>query len=191
MPSFLEEEIDAVVWPWIQEVVSNPDKVDETLEERQQQSNEQNSPIIALIAATERLIAEKKAEQQRVMLLYKKGKLDDERWDVEDKQCQKDIAEQEAERVKLLTKLTKSYYSPEYLRDVKAACARIAQGLPHFTKEEKREAYDLLNLTLRLAIEDGFMVVHAECVLDAKRLIVKSGIASQSSRSTSVRSTPR
>jgi site-specific DNA recombinase len=185
MPSLREDDIDAVIWPWIQEVVSNPDKVDETLAERQQQSEEQNSHVLSLIATTERLIAEKKAEQQRVMLLFKKGKLDEERWEVEDTQCQKEIAEQEAQRAKFLAKLTKSYYSPEYLHDVKAACARIAQGLSHFTREEKREAYDLLNLSARLAIEDGMKVVHAECVLDAKKLTIKSGIASHSPHSIS------
>jgi site-specific DNA recombinase len=177
MPQFWEEEIDAVVWPWIQEIVSNPDKVDETLAERQRQSEEQNGHLLSLIATSERLIAEKKAEQQRVMLLFKKGKLDEERWEAEDTQCQREIVEQEAERAKLLARLTKSYYTPEYLRDVKAACAHIAKGLNNFTREEKREAYDLLNLTARFAVEDGLKVVHVECLLDAKKLVIKSGIA--------------
>jgi hypothetical protein len=82
------------------------------------------------------------------MELYKKGKLD--------------------------ATLIHTYYSPEYIRDVKESRAHIAEGMDNFTRDEKRETFDLLDLHGRFAIEDGEKVVYVECILDARCLTLKS-----------------
>jgi hypothetical protein len=56
MPSFEESEIDGVIWPWIAEIVSNPEQVEAALAERQRESEEQNAHIFPLVAAVGRLI---------------------------------------------------------------------------------------------------------------------------------------
>jgi hypothetical protein len=154
--------------------------------QRQQEADDQNARIHNLIAATDRLIAEKKAEQVRVLALYKKGKLDEERWEVEDAICQREIASHQADKAQLTARLVRDYYTPEYLTDVKAACEAIAVGFDHFTKEEKRSTYELLDLTAQLAVEDGYKIAHAECVIDAQRLVIGAmkagGIVSHPSR---------
>jgi len=69
---------------------------------------------------------------------------------------------------------------------VKAACANISVGMNNFTLEEKRETFDLLDLHGKFAVEEGYKVVYAECILDARRLVIKANggdpsIASRSS----------
>ncbi len=75
----MERVLDEAIWPWIEEVVTNPDRVLATLQQRQQAISEQNAHVQSMIAMTTKLIAGKRAERERVMALYKKGKLDDER----------------------------------------------------------------------------------------------------------------
>ncbi len=67
-----------------------------------------------------------------------------------------------------------SDYSPEYIADVKSSCAKIAEVTNHFSREEKRETFDLLDLHGKIAIEEGQKVVYAECILDARRLVIKA-----------------
>jgi hypothetical protein len=173
MPNFTEREIDAVVWPWVGEITTNFDKVERTLLHQQEDEENQNARIKAMIATTERLIAEKQAEQVRVLSLFKKGKLDEERWEVEDNICQQEITSHEADRAKLVAQLAQPRYTPEYFADVRIACATIARGYANFTAEEKRRTYELLDVRVQLAVEDSCKVAHATCVLDIKRLVVK------------------
>ena len=166
-------ELDHEVWEWITGIVVNPDKVEEVLTERQRTADEQNARIRSLIATTDRLIAELQAEQDRVLTLYKKGKLDEERWEAEDAQYTKAIAAHQAERAKYVAQLAKVSYTPAYIADVKATCARIRVGFDAFTSAERREAYELLDLRLQLTVEDGMKVAYAECILDARRLLLR------------------
>jgi Recombinase/Recombinase zinc beta ribbon domain len=186
MPAFFEDELEAVIWPWIAEIVSNPDKIDEALAAVNDQASQQNGHILALLKTVNTLIDEYKMEQAWVMELYKRGSLDADRWEVEDRQCQQKIQEQTAQKQALDAKLVHTYYSPEYIRDIKAACAKISEGMNHFTREEKRETFDLLDLRGKFAVEEGYKVIYAECILDARRLVIKAnegggGIANKSS----------
>jgi site-specific DNA recombinase len=174
MPNFFEDELEAVIWPWILEIVSNPDKIDEALQAINDQASQQNGHILSLLKAVNTLLDEYKTDQARVMELYKKGKLDADRWEAEDHQCQRKIKEQEAQKRELEAKLVNTYYSPEYIADVKSSCAKIAEGMNHFSRQEKRETFDLLDLHGTFAIEDGQKVVYAECILDARRLVIKA-----------------
>jgi hypothetical protein len=174
MPTFTEEEIDSVIWPWIKEIIKNPTRVEEALDEREREAEQQNTTITTLVRSAERLIAELVEEKERVFTLYKKGKLDEQRWEVEDKAYTKQIAEQQEQRVKLSAQVSKPTHSQAYLQDVREACAIIAEGIDNFNREEKREVYELLSLKAVLSIENNDRIINAECVLDARRLIIKA-----------------
>lgn len=140
---------------------------------------------------TTKLIAEKRAERERVMVLYKKGKLDDERWEQEDAQCAQELTGYEKERAELEARLVQSEYTPDYIADVQEACARIAKGLANFTREERREAYELLRLRVRIAVEDSEKVAYVECELDTERLSLNSHRSTINTRSRSHGACPR
>jgi site-specific DNA recombinase len=173
-PNWLEDDIDSVIWPWIKDIVKNPERVESALEARQLEAQHQNSAIMTLVRAAEKLIEELRVEQERVMTLYKKGKLDEARWEVEDSAYTRQIAEQEEQKVKLLNQLTKPLRSVQQLDDIKHACAIIAKGIDYFTREEKREVYELLCLKAELGVEGEDRTVNAECILDAKKLTLKA-----------------
>ena len=79
MPNFFEDELESIIWPWIREIISQPEKIDEALAAINEQASQQNGHILALLKTAEALIAEYKTDQARVMELYKKGKLDADR----------------------------------------------------------------------------------------------------------------
>src|SRR5207249_830973 len=81
---FREDEIDVVVWEWIKSIVVDPDYIERVLQQREAEIQSKTAHLRRLIASAERLIAEKKAEQNRLLLLYQKNKLSDERWELAD-----------------------------------------------------------------------------------------------------------
>lgn len=190
-PLVMEHILDEAIWPWIEEVVTNPDQVLETLQQRQQTINEQNAHVQSMIAMTDKLIIEKRAERERVMALYKKGKLDEERWEQEDAQCAQELVGYEKERVALEARLVQSEYTPDYIADVQEVCARIAKGLANFTREERRAAYELLRLRIQIAVEDGEKVAYVECELDTERLNLSTKRSIVNTRSRSRATCPR
>jgi site-specific DNA recombinase len=169
---FREDELDAVVWEWIKSIVVDPDYVERVLQQREAEIEAQTGHLRSLVVSAERLIAEKIVEQNRLLALYQKSKLSEDRWEVADDLLAKEIADQDRHLAELRAQLARPHYEPKYLDTVKAACARIAAGIEQFDYHQKRETYELLDLTIRLAVEDGYRIAHAECVLDAKRLSV-------------------
>src|SRR5262249_54563751 len=141
---------------------------------RQAETDQKNAHTRSLVAAAERLAATKREERVGLFRLYSKKKdIDDSLtalWEAEDSRLHREIEDQERQIRELQSQLVNPQHTPEYFRTVKAACARIAHGIEHFTLEEKREAYELLDLKIELAVEDGYRIAYADCVLDAKRL---------------------
>lgn len=172
MPIFREAELDAAVWSWIQGLVQNPSAITASLQERQALADEVNARLYDRIATIGTLIEETQAEQSRLLSLYTKGRLDEDRWYIEDQACQQRITDQEQQRALLQTQLQAVTYSPAYLDDVAASCARIRIGMEHFTPQEKRATYELLGVSLVFAVEDGMKVAYATCIFDAQRLLV-------------------
>jgi hypothetical protein len=137
------------------------------------EAEEQNASILSLVKAADNVTEGLRIEQDRVLTLYKKGKLDEARWEGEDAAYTRQIAEQQEQKAKLLGKLTKRR-APAYLADIKEACAVIAEGIDHLTREEKREVYELLCLTATLSVEGEDKVVDADCILDARKLWIRA-----------------
>lgn len=173
MPNFTEDEIDTIVWSWIQEVVNDPGKVAEALEERQREGEEQNASILSLVRISEKLIDELKDQQARVMDLYKRNLLDAERWSIEDRELQHQIAEQEVQKAKLLGQVTVPLYSPEQLDDIRQACRWIAEGIEHMGRDEKREVYELLLFQGVIERVGDIYYLNVTCMLDARRLALR------------------
>ena len=126
----------AVLTNWA--TITDFDRVERTLKQEQREAD--------------KLIAEKKAEQAKALALFKKDKMTEDRWEVEDAICEIEMASHEADGAKLVARLAKTRYTPEYLADLRATCEAISCGYEHFTLQEKHHTYELLDLTARLAI---------------------------------------
>ena len=135
---------------------------------------------------TKEIVTQKTAEQSNLIRLY--GKTPIPALEDEIKRLQREIDEHNKEHARLTEHLKQVTYTPEQVAGIKEVCARIALGLEHFTLEEKRRTYELLELTGKLTVEDGYQVAYVECVinLDEKRLPLASikGQSGSSSNST-------
>jgi site-specific DNA recombinase len=184
MPIIREDELEPIIWDWLKEVVKNPEQIDEVIRNRQADADRQNERIKGLLATNQRLLVEKKAKQINLIELYGRTPLPA----IEESivALEREIAGHEQQQEELTARLVKTHFTPEYITNVKATCARIATGIDYFTSTERAETYDLLEVSAELTVEEGYKIAYAECVLvdEPKRLIMKpvNGIAFPSSR---------
>ena len=176
-PYFREAYLEPAIWRWITEIVTSPEYVDRVIEEQQASVEERNNHIHRLIATTERTIEQKKQDQANLIRLYARTPIDAleeniARLEAEMEEHRRDLAD-------LTDRLEAVSFTPEYIADVKTLCARIRVGLQHFTPAERRETYQLLDVTAKLALEDGQRVAYASCVLapEQERLSIVSTLS--------------
>lgn len=101
-------------------------------------------------------------EQATVFGAFKKGRLDEDRWYLEDVQYQRERVGHAAEWDVLVRCLVTAQYTPEYITDVKATCVRITKGIEHFTRTEQRKTYELLDLQIQVAVVANMKVAYVE-----------------------------
>lgn len=169
---YKESDIDAVVWHWITELATYPDRIRATLEQRQAQAVDEQARIVGHIQTIERLIKQKEQEQSTLIRLYAKTPIDALEGEIA--QLAREIDAHRAEGSRLQAHALPGVYSPAQLTHITEVCAIIAEALPYFTAEEKRRTYELFQFTGRVAVEDNVQVVYAECALslDVARLPV-------------------
>lgn len=165
-----EAAIDRVVWSWITDLANHPDRIEATLQQRHADLEQQNARLAAHAVTIERLITQKEHEQANLIRLYAKTPIT--ALEAEIDQFQREIETHRQEHARTLAQLDRSSYSPAQVAQIKDVCAIIAQALPYFTVEDKRQTYELFEFTGRVAVEDGWQVIYAECVLslDVARL---------------------
>src|SRR6266545_44244 len=160
---YSETDIDRAVWEWLTDMVTHPEKVEQTLLARQAEAEDQTSHLREHLSAIERIIEQKRGEQTNLIRLYAKNPLPP--LEVEITHLQREIDDHDQERSRIAAQLAGVNYTPEYIADIKEVCARIARGLAVFTAEERRQTYEMLELSIKLTIEDGYQIAYAECVI--------------------------
>ncbi len=80
----------------------------------------------------------------------------------------------------------------EQIREIKIFTAEVRENLPSFRIDfnGRRKLIEMLDVQIRLTIEDGQKVVYAECFLDEKRLPIASNSMYNDAVANSLRRPP-
>jgi hypothetical protein len=163
--------LDDALWQWLTEVASDPDEVERQLTARQHEAEQRNVPIHKQIAILDKQIAEFQRELDDLqMWLTIKRKITEEVFDRESRKIERQLTDLQQRRKELAQKLEQGQHTPEQIQNARQLCTAIRLGLREFETEERREGYDLLDVTAQITIEDGMKVAYADCILDARRL---------------------
>ncbi|HEX9369659.1 MAG TPA: hypothetical protein VF897_01585, partial [Roseiflexaceae bacterium] len=85
---------------------------------------------------------------------------------------EKQLAALQQRHDELTAKLETAPYNETQIRSAREVCEAIRRlGEPGRARRDERAiAYDMLDVTAQITIEDGYKVAYADCILDAKRL---------------------
>ncbi len=163
------------VWPWLCEIVDNPERTRAALLERQNAINETYAPLHARLASIDARLTETMQELRSVLDTHAKSKgtmpatLLDQWLADETKRITRMQHDLEAERTQLQTKLEQVDWSAPQVDNVLAFCATLRNRMQDASPEQMRATLQLLRFTGRLAVESGVKVLYATCVLSDER----------------------
>ncbi|NIV31650.1 MAG: hypothetical protein GWN58_19825, partial [Anaerolineae bacterium] len=70
---FHASEVDAAIWQWLKERLSDPEQLEQGLLEIHQEREELNAPIRSRLIITEEILAKNQAQLERLVDLYVSG----------------------------------------------------------------------------------------------------------------------
>jgi len=170
---FRAEWVDAAVWHWLREILIDPDRLNGALDDYKKKMETVNSPVINMIEANEKRLAELRAELERLIDAYTKGIIGLD-----------DLAAKKAQLDGDITKLTQAIsqlqadladrqtITPAQIETVKQFADQIKDDLLTIESdfEAMRYILSLLNTQVNLVYEDGKRFADVKCVLGEELL---------------------
>jgi site-specific DNA recombinase len=186
MPYYSEADLDAEIWPWLTDILKQPEKA---LKAMQQKAEGQQGQLERL---QDRLVH---IETQLADVRRRIANLNDQLETEADEENRKELAERKAQRFKtrreleaehasVMAKLEQQPLSAGRMEHVAETCAWIARKADEATPEKKRQVYELAHLTAWLAVENGYKVAHVSCIVGDKTVQVGIIANGASRRST-------
>ncbi len=185
-PYFRADHVDAAVWGWVCEFITNPAALERGLRESQQERNRENEPIRRRLAVVDDLLTDNRRQLGRLLDLYLASDFDTESEEfselLTDRKARLEVTIRalEGERADLVTRLEAQTLTEEQIKGVLDLAAELAPGL-----EEMREDFDArrgliekLNVQAMPYVEDGIRMVEASCIVDRRKLRVVSNTSS-------------
>ncbi len=169
MPVFRVDQVDAVVWNWVKDAMQHPEKVTAGLRGTQAETERENIALYERLTIIESRIADTKAKLEKLLDLYLDSDFTKEALTERKLRLEKIIADLESEREELAAHLNKTVITDEQVALIEEFCADVRDGLEGATFEDKRRYFDLLNVRVKLVVENNEKVAYIQCKIGKSR----------------------
>ena len=168
--------LDETIWEWVKSLLLDPTRLSEGLANYQKEKEQDTEPIRERIRIASELLADHKAQLERLVDLYLSGTVAKEHLVDRKNRLETTISALEAELASLKISLQGQILTPEQEASIEAFSAEVRAGLKEgdTSFERRRQLIDLLNVTGTLSKENDELVVYARCVVGAKTLAIET-----------------
>ena len=175
-PNFRVDDVDPLVWAWLQSLLTDPTALRQGIEAMQEEQEARRAPLRRRLEDIEAQLAEKHRHLERLLDAYLTEAFPKEMLEERRARLDKAIAELERERSVLDAQLREQAFTEEQVKDLESIAAQIAAGLEGAGGDHdlQRFVVETLDVRARLAIEEGQKVVHVQCMLEDEGLSVGS-----------------
>jgi site-specific DNA recombinase len=177
LPSFRADQVDAVVWNWVRELLRDREAMLVGYQASQQAFEQQNVYVHSQLANIDAHIEKQQQKLSQILDLYLEGDfpravLEEKRADLE---TQLEALQQE--RQMLEARIAHTTITDEHIRSVTEVAALVQDNLDTADFALKRKLVELLNITCSLALEDNEKVVYLHWYATNERLCIQSEAA--------------
>ena len=176
LPYFTAYEVECAVWTWIKSILISPERLAEGLNQYQDQQAQTTVPLQERLKIVDDLLAENQTQLQRLIDLYLKGDFPQEMLTERKSRLETTIKNLKEEQAKLSAHLEAKVLTEEQIRTVKDFAEKVKEGLAAADDnfESRRELIEMLDIQVRLTIEENKKIAYVQCRLGEKRLLIMS-----------------
>jgi hypothetical protein len=167
-PSFRADQVDAAVWEWVKSFLTDPEALAQGLWEVQQEREQENAPIRERLAVVDDLLADNRAQLERLLDLYLSGEFPKEALVDRKSRLEVTISALERERVGPAAHLETQVLSVEQVQTIQDLAEKIGKNLETMDDDfsARRRLIKELNVQVTLAVEDSQKATCARCTLE-------------------------
>ena len=160
LPYFRVDQVDRAVWEKIKSWLSDPEVLEQSLERVKAKLEGKNQPLLDRLAVVDDLLTDNRQKLGRLLDLYLSGDFGKEMLTERKTRLETTIASLEKERANLTIELQTNTLTDEQIKTIVDFARKVSQGLEIAEKDfdARRRIIDLLDVQVRLVIEDGVKV---------------------------------
>jgi hypothetical protein len=168
LPHFKLERVDAAVWQWVTEFLTNPELLKEGMAVYQAEQEVRNESTIERLTIIDELLVDHKAQLTRILDLYLEGNFPKELLIEKKTRLEQTIRSLETEKLDLHDFLEKKTLTPEQYQDIEEFSRKILEGIDLLSCDfkTKGQIIELLDIQVTCLIDnDGKQFVNLKCIL--------------------------
>jgi len=172
LPQFRLEQVDAVVWTWVTEFLTNPQLLEQGMADYQTEQEIKNEQIYERVAIIDELLADHHGQLNRILDLYLDGDFPKDMLVERKTRLEDTIRSLEKEKLDLEDFVEKKSLTPEQYQDIQEFSRKVLEGinLVSCEFETKRQIIELLDIQVICLIDDnGDKSVQLRCILGSNQ----------------------
>lgn len=178
LPLFRVDLLDTAVWHFISSFLGNKKVRQETFAKYREKQAERFAPLKERLATTDKLLAENRAQLERLLDIYLTGELPRDMLVERKNRLETTVNALEKERSAISGQIERDTLTDEQIQDIETYIEKIGKGLElaNANFPARRKIIELLDVEVILAVEDGKKVAYVQCKLleGEKRLSLSS-----------------
>lgn len=176
LPYFRADKVDAITWQWIKSLLTNPENLEQGLQDYQSQKTIENKPLTDRLAIIENLLADNKAQLTRLLDLYLGGDFPKELLTERKQRLETTIIGLEREHLALTTQVEATALTQEQIQSIKEFAFQVTNGLELVDSnfETRQKIVDLLDVHATLAFEKEQRVIYLQCKIGTTQTLITS-----------------
>ena len=167
-------KVDEIVWEWIKSLVSDPAAFESGLQDYQAEREREIAPIRERLQVIDDLLEQNQLQLNRLLDLYLDGSLKKEILVERKNRLELTIAALETEREKFASALSQVFLDKEQMENIRKFAEELQNGIEEADSDfaSRRHIIEMLMVEGELAIESDTLVLHVNCRLGQKDLVV-------------------
>jgi len=168
---FQADQVDRAVWEKVKEWLQDPEVLQESLEKVKAKLSQKNRPLLDRLSVVDDLLADNRQKLERLLDLYLAGDFPKEVLTDRKARLETTIASLEEEQADLVMALESQNLTDEQIKTIVDFAKRVSKGLGIADRdfEARRRIIDMLDVQVRLAIEDDLQVAYVRWLVKGEQ----------------------
>ncbi len=173
MPSYDAVKVDAAVWDWLIDVLTDPKRLEQGVNARLAQDEKELLPLKKRRSICQDMLEDCQHQLARLVDLYIMGEFSKDILADRKSRLEKSIEALESEMVGITSALERATLTPQQIENIHDFAREVSKGIETAQNNSayQRQLIETLNVQVTFAMEGDEKVFYTKCVLDMEQML--------------------